>query len=105
MAVAYADSTSADAPDPSEVVALGARLGCRAALLDTFDKRRGPLLQQVDQAFVERFLRAAREAGLVSVVAGGLGPRQITRVLPLAPDYVGVRGAACRRGRRAGTRC
>jgi uncharacterized protein (UPF0264 family) len=36
-----------------------------------------------------------RAAGLVSVVAGGLGEADFDQILPLRPDYLGVRGAAC----------
>jgi (5-formylfuran-3-yl)methyl phosphate synthase len=99
VAVAYADWKSACAPDPWEVLSRGESLGCRALLVDTFDKLAGSLGRHISPADLQRLIWAARGAQLICVVAGGLGPREIDDVLPLGPDYIGVRGAACRGGR------
>lgn len=95
VAVVYADWPAAAAPQPREVMARAAGLGCGAVLIDTFDKAAGPLDRHVALAELARWLAAVREAGLVSVVAGGLGETQLQRILPLGPDYVGVRKAGC----------
>lgn len=99
VAVAYADWQAAGAPDPSAVLSCAGPLGCGAVLVDTFDKTRGPLDRHLSRAALERLIVAARSAGMLCVVAGGLGHREIAQILPLEPDYVGVRGAACSGGR------
>jgi len=49
-----------------------------------------------------RFLWSEREAlGCLIVLAGSLTKRTIAKLLPLEPDFVAVRGAACA-GRRDG---
>ncbi len=95
VAVAYADWQSAGAPPPDVALELGIALGCRAALLDTFDKSRGPLFNHLAFDQVARFVLAARRQQLVSVVAGGLGLDEIAQALQLSPDYIAVRGAVC----------
>ena len=99
VGVAYADWKAASAPDPWDVLACAPSLGCGAVLLDTFDKTGGPLGGYLSRAALEKFVAAAHAAGLVCVVAGGLGRKEIAEILPLAPHYVGVRGAAASGGR------
>ncbi|HEV3136672.1 MAG TPA: (5-formylfuran-3-yl)methyl phosphate synthase [Pirellulales bacterium] len=95
VAVAYADWRTARAPDPRQVLELAQAIGCGAALVDTCDKTQGSLLEHWTIADLDRFVAAAREAGLLSVIAGGLDLAEIAEILPLAPDYIAVRGAAC----------
>lgn len=95
VAVIYADRRLAQSPEPYEVLTAAAAVGCRAMLIDTFDKRAGGLLDCVALGDVGALVDAARKAGLLVVLAGSLTPATITRLLPLAPDYVAVRGAAC----------
>ncbi|MEX0679098.1 MAG: (5-formylfuran-3-yl)methyl phosphate synthase [Pirellulales bacterium] len=99
VAVAYADWQAARAPDPWDVLSRARSVGCGAVLIDTFDKTAGPLGRHISPAALARFIAAARRARLVCVVAGRLGCQEIEEILPLAPDYVGVRGAACTGGR------
>jgi len=95
VGVVYADWQSAAAPEPSQVIRHAERLGCGAVLLDTFDKARGPLTHHFDWEAVGEFIAVVGAGGLMSVVAGGLGLAEIAALLPLAPDYIAVRGAAC----------
>src|SRR5262249_54258562 len=76
------------------------RLGCRAVLIDTFNKRGGTLVDYLSRDDVGRFVRAVRRRGLLAVVAGGLDRAAIREVLVHRPDYVAVRGAACAGDRR-----
>ena len=78
-----------------------ARLGCRAVLVDTFDKRRGTLVDHLSLAELGRFIGDVHDRGLLAVVAGGLDRATIRDVLARRPDYVAVRGAACAGDRRA----
>jgi uncharacterized protein (UPF0264 family) len=83
------------------VLARASELGCGAILIDTFDKSAGPLDRHLSFTELARFIAAAKDQDFVCVVAGGLQAAHLEQILPLAPDYVGVRGAACR-GNRAG---
>jgi uncharacterized protein (UPF0264 family) len=80
-------------------LAEASRLGCEALLVDTFDKSGGGLLERWPSDDLCRFVEAVRREGLRIVLAGSLSFRTIPRVLPLEPDYVAVRGAACGRCR------
>src|SRR5690606_25147806 len=44
VAVAYADWSTAAAPDPRQVLHHAAEIGCRIILLDTYNKRHGTLM-------------------------------------------------------------
>jgi uncharacterized protein (UPF0264 family) len=45
---------------------------------------------------LEQFVGLVRRSGLFSVLAGSLSFDSIPRALALRPDYIAVRGAACR---------
>lgn len=94
VAVIYVDS-AASAPSAQRVLEAGVELGCEVVLLDTFDKQSGDLLRHRSLEQIVAILRQARRFGLLSVLAGSLGKDSIERLLPLAPDYVAVRGAVC----------
>jgi uncharacterized protein (UPF0264 family) len=95
VAVAYADWRAARAPDPESVLTTAQSLGCGAILLDTHDKSAGSLLDHCALADLRRFIQKSRRASLVCVLAGSLGLSEICKIVPLAADYVAVRGAAC----------
>ncbi|MBI3837767.1 MAG: (5-formylfuran-3-yl)methyl phosphate synthase [Planctomycetia bacterium] len=101
VAVAYADWKSALAPEPREVLEYAQAFECGAVLVDTYDKTHGSLLEHWALADLGRFVNAVRQRSLLCVMAGGLGLAEISELLPLAPDYIAVRGAACR-GDRTG---
>jgi uncharacterized protein (UPF0264 family) len=98
VAVIYADRAAA-APPVDEVFEVAKQLTCRAALVDTFDKREGNLLDHWSVRQIERFIGRARNLGMLSVVAGSLTLACLDRVLALQPDVIAVRGAACAGGR------
>jgi (5-formylfuran-3-yl)methyl phosphate synthase len=99
VAVVYADWKRADAPPPRAVLRHAAELGCRTILVDTFDKRHGSLLASFTLEDVARFIGQAQASRMLCVLAGSLGRREIQQLLPLGPDVVAVRGAACRDNR------
>lgn len=96
VAVAYADWPAAESPRPEAILERAAGMGCQVVLFDTFSKTNGDLLHHVGQAELARLTSRARSWGMQVVLGGGLGPATIRQVLPLAPDYIAVRGAACR---------
>ncbi len=75
--------------------------GLFGVMLDTCDKAAGGLLSHRDPAELGRFVDAAHRLGLRCGLAGSLGLEEIPVLLPLAPDYLGFRGALCG-GDRAG---
>ncbi len=101
VAVVYADWQAAGAPQAGEILRAAGQLHCSAALVDTFDKRGGQLLDHWSPGQIEDFIGRARELGMLAVVGGGLNRANIPAVAALAPDYVAVRGAACQ-GQRCG---
>lgn len=99
VAVIYADWQSAGAPAPEEIMRAAIDGACSAILLDTFVKTGGPISAYLSEKELSQILCNARAAGLATVLAGSLNPDLARALLPLAPDYVAVRGAVCRAGR------
>lgn len=95
VAVAYADATQADAPSVNAVWREGLRLGCGALLIDTYYKRGQTLLDWLGTDELVAIRRQVHQDGGLLVLAGSLTLAAIERLLPLLPDYVAVRGAAC----------
>ncbi|HEY1601518.1 MAG TPA: (5-formylfuran-3-yl)methyl phosphate synthase [Pirellulales bacterium] len=101
VAVVYADWQVANAPAPVSVLEHAARTGCRAVLVDTWRKGAGSLLDLWNLDECAAFVTHVHAAGLRAVLAGSLTMHSIELLLPLAPDYVAVRGAVCQ-GPRTG---
>ena len=97
--VAYADWIKADAPSPSVALALAAQLPARLLLVDTFDKRSGNLLEAIAGETLRELIEYAQEARVHLALAGSLDAVAIEATLSYAPEYIGVRGAACAGGR------
>ena len=72
---------------------------CAALLIDTFDKNFGTISAHFSFQEIEVLLTAARAANLTTVLAGSLTLELARELLPLAADYLAVRGAVCRGGR------
>jgi uncharacterized protein (UPF0264 family) len=101
VAVVYADQRSAGSPAAAAIVEAADALGCCAVLVDTFVKASRGLLHWWRLDEVAALVDDAQQRGMLAVVAGSLSTCDIARVLPLGPDYVAVRGAACAGGRAA----
>ena len=97
--VAYADWRAARAPSPRVVVALAQWTSTKLALLDTFGKSHGSLVDHLDLEYLSELSAEAHEAGVELVLAGSLTGAAIESLRHLAPCYFGVRGAACTGGR------
>ncbi len=85
-----------------DLIRLMAECGFKGAMLDTFVKGRGRLLNYMDVAALDAFVGLCREAGLLSGLAGSLEAPDVPRLLPLRPDYLGFRGSLCGGDRAAG---
>ncbi len=99
VAVLYADWRIAGAPPPDAVLKVGQQIGCRAMLVDTFDKSGPGLLGHWTRAELRRHVIAARQAGMLVVLAGKVSFEQLDALLTHEPDFIAVRGAVCRDGR------
>jgi len=89
------------APDFALLPAL-ASAGFAGAMLDTADKSGGRLLEIMPLSRLKNFVEAARAQRLLVGLAGSLEAPDVPRLLVLAPDALGFRGALCGRHGRAG---
>jgi dihydroneopterin aldolase len=90
VGVMFADSGADDG-----LVPLMAECGFTGAMVDTANKGQGRLLDHADVASLGVFVRACRDHALLSGLAGSLEAPDVPRLLLLAPDYLGFRGALC----------
>jgi hypothetical protein len=97
--VAYADAPRAVSLSPSALVEIAARAEAGGVLLDTAFKDAGRLFELLAPETVGAWVNAARSAGLMVGLAGGLAARDLGTAAALGADLVGVRGAACTGGR------
>jgi uncharacterized protein (UPF0264 family) len=99
IAVAYADHENAGCADPGTVWDAAAVAGVGGVLLDTWSKGGRHLFDWIEPEGVRNLVDQARSAGLLTALAGGLGPEQLPAVCRVDPDIVGFRGALCPAGR------
>lgn len=92
IAVLFADTR----PDMAMIDALRAA-GFAGVMLDTMDKSLGSLTQLMTQSELSRFSGIAKAAGLITGLAGSLTEADVPALLGLKADYLGFRGALCRR--------
>lgn len=74
--------------------------GCAGVMLDTADKSGGSLLDHQELPDLAAFVTQTRRLGLLGGLAGSLRLVDIPILLPLAPGYLGFRGALCQAGHR-----
>jgi len=91
----FADFARAGAPHPRELPELAATVGAQGCLLDTAVKDGRGLFHWLDEGELAAFVAACRARGLLAALAGSLRAEDLTRLAPIGPDLVGVRGAAC----------
>jgi FolB domain-containing protein len=85
-----------------ELVSEMAAAGFSGAMIDTARKGSGRLLERMDIATLQDFVRACRAHGLLAGLAGSLEPPDIPRLMLIAPDTLGLRGALCVAQERTG---
>jgi uncharacterized protein (UPF0264 family) len=98
--VAYGDSGLACAPSPWAVLDFVLRHRCAAFMIDTSRKDGHDLLHWLSVADLEAMRLACLSARTVFAVAGSLSIQAIESILPMAPDIIAVRTAACLGGDR-----
>jgi uncharacterized protein (UPF0264 family) len=100
VAVVYADAASVHAPGTDEVIEAAASVGCRTVLVDTATKDGRGLLDHWPAAVLRSFIADVQRRAWTCVVGGSLTTATIPAVADCGPDYIAVRGAACRDSRR-----
>lgn len=99
VVVAYADHARCGVPSPAAVVRIATGAGASALLLDTAIKDGRGLTSWMTPSALASLVNQARQAGLLTALAGGLGIDSLEPVVAAEPDVIGVRGAACSGGR------
>jgi uncharacterized protein (UPF0264 family) len=99
IAVAYADHENAGCADPGTIWDAAGEAGVAGVLMDTWSKGGRHLFDWIEPGRVRDLVHQARRAGLLTALAGGLGPEQLPAVCRVDPDIVGFRGALCQGGR------
>lgn len=90
VAVLFADRN----PDMGLIARL-ATIGFSGVMFDTLDKNAGALMVHQPVAALRDFVAQAKDANLLSGLAGSLRVEDISFLAPLAADYLGFRGALC----------
>lgn len=101
VAVIYADWEATFSPAPETVLEWATCLGCRALLIDTYEKKGGSVFDHLELNRLARLIAIARSRRLLSVLAGSLTLDTAREAFQLAPDFVAVRGAVCDGSRSA----
>jgi (5-formylfuran-3-yl)methyl phosphate synthase len=100
VVAAYADWEVAAAPPPEDICALARETPRSVFLIDTWSKGCGrTLLDWMSFEELARLCERCRSSGVRTALAGSLGHREIGLLMPVQPDWIAVRGAACAGGR------
>ena len=102
IAVACADSEEVAGPGPEQVLDAAARSGWAGILIDTCSKESRNLFDWLDGSRLATLAAEAISRGLSFALAGRLQMADVSRLVELQPDTVGIRSAACREGDRSG---
>lgn len=85
----------ADLAPPLDLVDAVAAAGFDGVMVDTALKTGHSLPDVAHASWLAAFVQRARTHGLLCGLAGSLRSGHIEQLLPLAPDYLGFRGALC----------
>ena len=99
IAAAYADHDRCGSAAPDAISDAAVAAGAGGVLIDTWEKDGRTLLDRVAVPELGGWVVRMRSAGMLTALAGSLGPDAIAVVAEADPDVVGVRGAVCSGGR------
>jgi uncharacterized protein (UPF0264 family) len=103
--VAYADAKRAQTSEPEYWTEIAQKHQFTTLLIDTYLKDGSTLLDWIFLPRLKKLVDRVRAEGIRIALAGSLREQQIQQLLPLQPDWIAVRGAACATGDRKGTIC
>ena len=92
----------ADGDPDFALLPLLAASGFAGVMIDTAGKGAGRLLTHLGMPALDAFVKSCKMHGLMSGLAGSLEPPDVPRLVALAPDFLGFRGALCKGGARGG---
>jgi uncharacterized protein (UPF0264 family) len=95
VAVAYADWRQAQSPSTQDVLDFVRQNRWKVLLLDTFQKDGRTLLDWMSYDEIGEICWRCRKHGILIALAGSLGSKEISKLLPVQPDIFAVRGAVC----------
>ena len=101
IAVIYADSQTAKAPMSDVILQVASKIKCDGILIDTFDKNAGSLTDLWTLTEIESTIQKIQQANMFCALAGSLTERSIKILLPLEPEVIAVRSAACEADRQS----
>ena len=104
VAVAYADWDEVGGAAPQAVLAAAAAEGVMGVLVDTVRKDGAGLFRCLGRAALESLVREARARSLMVALAGRISVEDLSFAYEAGAEIVGVRGAACERGREGSVR-
>lgn len=105
VAAVYADARRARSPDWREALEWTVLTGGSVLLIDTWIKDGCGFWNWTTDRGYREILDACRSSGTALAVAGSLDLPSIQRFAGRPPDYLAVRGAACRGGDRGAPIC
>lgn len=95
VACGYADYRKFGGVTPLDAVKASKDAGASAVMLDTAIKDGNTLFDAMTIAELKEFINAAKDAGLLTALAGSVGIEHMDDVFDIDPDIIGVRGAVC----------
>jgi len=98
--VAYADHAAANSPPVKEVAQWCIRERMPVLMIDTFSKTGKTLLDWLSLEQLSSIARRCGAGGVRLALAGSLDAYEINALKSLLVEWIGVRGAACRGGKR-----
>lgn len=103
--VHYADADRAEAPSFDEVLAASLQIGSTYLLIDTWKKDGRGLRFWLDDPTLATHIQTCHQHSIRLSLAGGLNLQDLEDLLPLGPDVLAVRGAACNQDDRKSALC
>lgn len=100
VACGYADYNRFGGVSAMDAIKAAKDAGADSVMLDTAIKDGKTLFDAMSVAELKDFVDTAKEAGLLTALAGSVGVRHMDDVFAINPDIIGVRGAVCDSGDR-----
>lgn len=100
VACGYGDYQRARTITASLIPKVTHESGADVAMLDTAIKDGKSLTQFLSIDELSDFVEEAHSLGVQAALAGSLGYEEISKLKPLQPDVIGIRGAVCENGDR-----
>ena len=95
VAAGYADWRRFGGLSPLDIVKASARAKCDVVMVDTAIKDGKTLFDNMSMAEIRTFVESSQDHGMQVALAGSLKLSDSQKLLELAPDLIGVRGAVC----------